>query len=231
MLKTILIACLLATSLTWSILKKTEGKPELTTGEADNLKFGTFTGPGVTQAQVTAFKKAATDASSVWGGDVTKNLDYITNYMNSYGGNPGDEFFVFIQTTTVAFGWSVWSYGSDVATFTGINPTYPAWSYMFLKGGINKSTPPYTVVEKIGAGAGVTSSTSAFVADVLQSEDTGSFCGCNVNGIESRMVAYDGQMWSVICDDSNDVHAQTEPKNDQWIYTKGNNCYYFLWVI
>jgi hypothetical protein len=231
MLKTVLIACLLATSLTWSILKKADSTPALTTQEGDNLKFGTFIGPGVSDAQGRVFAKAVVDASSVWGGDVAKNLEFITNYMNSYGGSPGDEYFVFIQTKAIYFGWSVWSYGSDVATYAGVNPLYPSWSYMFLKGGINKSNPPYSVVEDIATGSGVDASTESFIKDVLTSEDTGDFCACNVNGIENRLVSYDGQMWSVICDDAKDVHARLEPNNQQWIYAKGNNCYYFLWVI
>jgi len=110
------------------------------------LKFENSTGPGITLDQIIAFKKAVTDVSSVWGGNITKNLDYITNYMNSYGGDLGDEFFVFIQTDSYANNWEIYSYDWVFATFSGINSYYPSWSYMVVLGGIKKSSRYYTIV-------------------------------------------------------------------------------------
>lgn len=230
MIKAALVACLLASCLTWSIIKESEKalKPVLNTHEGHNLKFGSFIGPGVTQSLSNAFIKAANDAYSVWGGNVTGNLKYISNYINSYGGNPGDEFFVFMQATTVVFGWSVWSYGSVVATYTGIVPAQPGWSYMFLKGNINTPSPSYSIVEGEGVGDGVDKDTETFIRNLLKSEDDGS---CNVNNIESKVLNYDQQLWSVICDDSKDVHAIAEPTDAQWIYAQGNNNWFLLWVI
>ena len=77
----------------------------------------------MTSAHIINFKKAVTYASSVWGGNIAKNMDYIATYMNSYGGNPGDEFCVFIQTFAYNNDWNVYSYGNVIATFAaGLNP-------------------------------------------------------------------------------------------------------------
>jgi hypothetical protein len=76
--------------LNWSILQQSKNQPKLSSTTPKNLKFGNYTGSGVTSNHIINFKKAVVDATSVWGGNIAKNLDYITNYMNSYGGNPGD---------------------------------------------------------------------------------------------------------------------------------------------
>jgi len=52
-----------------------------------------------------------------------------------------------------------------------------------------------------------------------------------VHGITDVLNSYDGQGWSAICGSFSDAHAQLDAKNSQWIYTKGPNCYFLLWVI
>jgi hypothetical protein len=198
------------------------------------LHFGNYTASGVTSNQILTFQRAVADAASIWGSNVTANLGYITNYMNSYAGISTDEFFIFIETSTNIYvnSWYVYSYGNVLATFTGINPSNPYWSYMFLKGQINKSIRFYTVSYLLGQGSGISYSTSLFVTNLLLNQDTGSSCTCyNTQTISATLNSYDGQSWSVICDEGYEVYAQFEPANYQWIYTKGPNCYYMLWAI
>ena len=52
-----------------------------------------------------------------------------------------------------------------------------------------------------------------------------------MHGITDVLNSYDGQGWSAICGSFSDAHAQLDAKNSQWIYTKGPNCYFLLWVI
>jgi hypothetical protein len=141
MLKAIFVACLLATSLTWSILKESKDQLEPSSSKGKKLNFGNYTASGVTSNQISVFQQAVTTAGSLYGGNVPANLGYITNYLNLYGGISTDEFFVFIETSNLYTNdWYVYSYGNVLATFTGINPYAPSWSYMFLKGQVNKST-------------------------------------------------------------------------------------------
>jgi len=78
--------------------------------------------------------------------------------MNNAIGGYNENYDVFIQEFNYTkSNWMVYSVnGCNVATFKGINPNNPSWSYMFIRDLVYK-TSPYSYLKFLGKGSGINS--------------------------------------------------------------------------
>ncbi len=144
------------------------------------LKFGNYSGPGVTANHLTAFKSFAKDASDLYKDDVSANTQYIKEQMDAQFGDAVTNFFVIIQTRNVRFSWLVWITSENcVANLAGINSANPEWSYMFVKFFAPPLSPDYAFITPDSKGSGVDADTEAMIADVVNTYESGSVCTCN----------------------------------------------------
>ncbi len=198
------------------------------------LKFGNYTAPGVTADQITAFKNFANSASSFYKDDVAANAQYIKEQMDSQFGDAVTNFFVIIQTQNVRFSWLVWITSENcVANLAGINRINPDWSYMFLKFFAPTTSPDYAFITPISKGSGVDADDEAFIADVINTYESGNVCTCN--DYETQNIGYglingQGIPWSTICDAAGITYAHVYTVGGMWISTKPKNCYYTFYV-
>jgi len=74
------------------------------------------------------------------------NLDYITNYMNSYETEPYYEYFVLLQKDPATYtAYRPYLYKGILFSFANINVRYPNWSYFVYLGGWNPAKS-YTTI-------------------------------------------------------------------------------------
>jgi len=118
-----------------------------------------------------------------------------------------------------------------LASFKGINPQYPNWSYLFAKTVVS-STTPFSFVSFIAKGDGINAQLETFIYQAIKTYEPNRTCNCSgTASIQNRMNQYDNQRWNVICDDSYDVAAYFYSLNQQWMYVRPQNCYYLLFVL
>lgn len=61
---------------------------------------------------------------------------------------------------------------------------------------------------------------------LIKAADYGETCQCypNYQDVYEPLEKYDGQKWTVFCDDRFDMYARIDPKNDQWMFARARSC-------
>jgi len=174
------------------------------------------------------------NASKYWGNDIQRNLDYISVIVNKALGSDNENYAFFIQEyKDIISDWIIYSVGGcNVATFKGINPNYPNWSYMFFR---YKLKNPYYYVYyfSLGRGSGVTDYYASFITKTVTDLETASVCDCSKthliwNTVMQISIQTD---WSLICDSESNLNAYLMINSYQWLYIKPKLCSYFFFAL
>jgi hypothetical protein len=137
------------------------------------------TGKGVTQEQVDSFIKFANYASTVYGEDIEKTSKFIKSRMDEFHGLSNDNFYVFIQTGQAQTSRYFWVPVESVyAGLSAINPLYPSWSYLFVRGYGSKNIADYSFIRNGKKGKGISTKLEKTVRDLVFAYETGDSCVC-----------------------------------------------------
>jgi hypothetical protein len=113
----------------------------------------------------------------------------------------------------------------------GVDRIFPSASYMFIQTYIyNDRDYFYNVGQK---GIGIDSNLENVIKNVILTYETTSTCGCyssDISSISSALGQFDGNSWTVLCSEQNDMYALAYSFAKKYIYTRPKVCSYIVYA-
>jgi hypothetical protein len=235
MFKLFAIVILFTIGFAFRVTEK-DSKPYLLIESTNVLRFDNFSGPGIHPKQITQFTIFAKEASSLFQTNVSAHANYIKENMDNEFGNAQENFFVMIQTGRTNSSYYVWITDKKVyASLSGINPSQPDWSYLFVKINAPRTVSGYVFIEHGQIGMGITPAIDDYISrtiDRFEPYKAGP-CECRQEAILSIGNALNmglNQAWSSICGRPEVSHSLAYTVNGLWINKQRNNCEYTFYV-
>lgn len=241
-MKLILLAAVLVLALTFKVELGERDKAlpvnKPVTINRSNLKgFSNYTGSTFGTSQLSTLINFINSASSFFGTDIGKNIQYIKSNMDASFADANSKYNVALELVpTPDFGAATiyCDGGSNFAYIgTGVNLKNPNFTYLVYKLTVQPNNAAWSYISnEYARGKGLTEQQGTSISDAVIGVDGTRACDCSqTSTILTRLQNVITAQWNVICQSSQHIHTLVEINNAMWITFKPKTCDYFIYAV